>query len=36
MSAACLWNGDWAALVVVELRGGSICPCVSDASDVRR
>ena len=36
MSAACLWNGDWAAIVVVELRGGSIFPCVSDASDVRR
>ncbi len=36
MSAACMWNGDSAAIVVLELRGGSVFPGASDASDVRR
>ena len=31
-----MWNGDWAAIAVVELRGGSIFPGASDASDLRR
>ena len=36
MSMACMWNGGGAATAAVELRGGSILPGASDASDRRR
>ena len=36
MSSARTWNGDRAAIAVVELSGGSIIPGASNASDLRR